>query len=296
MHSLAFSFVVFLSLGLSACGDGDETRRRGSGASLPPGSGAQEPLPLPGESPGTGTSATNVTGNTFFDLVGPALPVGATVIPLRATLVSSSGQSITVTSVHLESQVAPTPVSAGTYALTFLDENDAPTGFTQSVTVQQSISNRLPIGSVYIDPASAVQTDRVATVSFPYAISSTEGTLKVVVPNLATVVDLPPRAFSWQGIGSTGFIPPVVIDAGSALLTREWGSVLVLKNSTDRIAIYSSNGSVIFPETIDGVEYLLPATPQNQGCMVYLGVINNLTTRTITLCSDANLHVILNER
>lgn len=289
-------FLVSLSVMFAACGDGNEPVRRSSGGQLPPGSGALLPLPIPGESPGGATTPTEDTGNTFFDLIGPALPAGANVISLRATLTSTGGQVFVVSSVHLETQFAPTPVSAGTYTLTFLNENDTPTTFTQSVVVSPGIANTLSIGSVLVDPSSAVQPARIATASFPYAIGITGATLKTVVPTLNTVIDLPAQSFAWQGIGVTGLIPLININAGTTLLTRQWGSVLILKEISDTISILSSNGALIFPATVDGVEYLLPATPQSQGCMVYLAIINSLTTRTLTLCSDGILHIILNER
>jgi hypothetical protein len=297
MRAVSIKLCVLLSFVLTACGNSGEIKPPKRGSAIGgTNTGAPQPLPLPGRTPGATTGTTTPATGTFFDLVAPAVAAGTTVIPLRAALVSSTGSIFLVTSVHTGTTSAPTPITAGTYSLIFHNENDGATAFRQTVTVSPGVQNRFLIGSVLVDPNSAVQASRTATVSIPYQIQSTEGTLKTVIPNLNTVIDLPPRAFDWVGIGSTGFLPAFSVNAGTTLLTQTWGSIQVLKDPTDTISISSSNGTSIFPETVDGVEYLLPATPQSQGCMVYLGIVNLLTTRTITLCTDAISHVVFNER
>lgn len=292
---------VYLFVGIllaAACGDG-KTGPASRGEQIPNPGGLDFPAaPLEGPGGVTGDTAPETVTSAIV-LAAPVLPAGFTAVTQRARL-TGGGVDLVLTPVRLAATAAAdavaTAVTAGAYTLTWLDETGAPSAFTTSVTVRADRVTRVALGSVLVAPESAVQTGRLGVESLVYRIAQGGQTLKTVAAPLNAAVDLPPGAFQWHAQGAAGELPPITLDAGTGLLRHEWGSVYVRKNALDAVVIATADGTTLIPAAADGVEYLLPATTQSQGCMVYLGIVNQLTTNTITLCQDAVLHFELNAR
>lgn len=251
------------------------------------------PVGSPGATPGG--PAPGATTSAVV-LVAPDLPAQATPVPLRARL-TGPGVDQELASVRAAAaEGAATPVSAGTYMLTYLDETGAPTAFTTSVAVRASQLTRIALGTVWVAPESAVQTGSLGVESLAYRIAQGGQTLKTVFAPLNAAIDLPPGAFEWFGQGTDGELPALTLDAGAGLLRHAWGSIYVLRRAAGSVVITGAAGPTLVPAAANGVEYLLPATTQTQGCMVYLGIVNQLTTNTITLCQDGVMHFQLDAR
>lgn len=288
---------LYLLLGVllaAACGDG-KTPPANRGDQLPNPGGIDLPAAPGGPGATTGGTAPGTTTSSVV-LSAPALPAGAGLVPLRARL-TGNGVDVLLTSARSGAAgAAPATVTTGTFALTWLDQTGAPTAFTTSVVVRANQVTSIPIGTVLVAPESAVQTGSLGVEGLVYRIARGGQTLLTVAAPLNAAVDLPPGPFQWFGQGTGGELPAVTLDAGTGLLRHEWGSIYVRKDVADDVVIAGAAGATLFPETADGVEYLLPATTQTQGCMVYLGIVNQLTTNTITLCQDGVMHFQLDAR
>jgi hypothetical protein len=238
-----------------------------------------------------------VTGS--IEILAPAVPGAGTVVRLQAQLSggAATGATALVTSALGGERRAPQFVAPGTYTLTYVDENGAPTTFQTSVAVGAGQAAVVRVGAVQVAFSSAVHTDRTGTQALTYRIGNGGAVLRTVRADLGTTVILPPGAWTWAAVGGGGDeLPGITLNVAPALVSREWGSVFVRKRAGDAVSLRTATGLVVLPQASDGVEYLLPATDQAHGCMVYLGIVNQLTTDTITLCQDAVLHADLRTR
>lgn len=298
MRRLAFAILCFAAS--AGCGpDTADQPRRSPRPGAAAGETALPLLPLPITSPAGVTDAApgGVTGAVA--LVGPAVPERTALVRLLARLGAGASSAVTtLTATHPGEALAPAAVPPGEFTLTYLDENGLATGVNTSVTVTAGQTAVVRVGAVQVSPASAVRDDRTGSQALVYRIAQGTQTLKRVRADLGATVVLPPGEWTWTAQAASGGELAgigVTVPAG-ALVTREWGSVFVRKNAVSTVALQTPAGLVVFPQTTDGVEYLLPATDQAHGCMIYLGVVNLLTIDTITLCQDAVMHVELRTR
>lgn len=292
MRRLAFALLCLAG----TWGCGNETKKSHPFVSPPETLPVQLPLmPTPITSTTPITAPSSVTGSV--ELLGPALPAQAAVVRLRARVdVGSATGVTTVTSMHPGEALRSVAVPAGTVTLVFLDETGTATPFSTQVRVAAGGTAVVTVGSVRVSPASVVHPERAGTQALTYRIGQGSDTLENVHADLNTVVDLPQGTWEWSGRAQGGELPPVTLTVAGRLVDHEWGSVFVTKAPADTVTLRSAGGLVLYAQTTDRVEYLLPATNQTQGCMVYLGIVNQLTTDTITLCQDAVLHADLRAR
>jgi hypothetical protein len=280
---LLLSVVLLLT---AACGPieftpppGDTPGDQPGGPGVP---GVGERIPL-GE-------ITPPEGGTFFDLIAPPLPAGAKAVPLRARL-DSGTHKFEVSSVHVtDGTWAGTPVTAGSYTLTYLDQAGEDTPFTEAVQIAEGEAVHVVVGSVWVGPSSAVFEERVTAEALSYRISDGVHTLKQVTAPANAVIDLPQGGWQWHGQTSGAEFEPLTFEVGPDILHAAWGSIFVRKAPTRIVDIQAADGRTLFGNTQDLTEYLLPARSQVEGCHVYRGVIDQLTIRQITLCTDVDPH------
>ncbi len=302
---------------LSACGDETIAPPHSGAAADLPGLETDGPVGSPAEDgidfdvvPGedgapdgvTDGAFTPPTGGTFFDLVA-VLPPGARPVPLRARL-QNSLNTVILSSVAVTGGTWPgTRVEPGTYRLTFLDDEGDATGFTRLVNVREGRGNFLTLGGIWVHPRSSAFSERVAVESLRYQISSGGFVLKTTRADLNRVILLPPGNTVWElrplgrdpSVPLSDFaLPPMRINAGSTIVPVEFGSLMFILDTNDVVRLETPGGGILYDQLESQVEYLLPISPQAEGCYVYLAVINTLVFRTLTLCSDATRHVRLN--
>ncbi len=222
MHLRHIVSLAVLAVLLAACGDNAEPVERRQGSTVGPIEGI---LPRPGGTPDE-NGGEEVTDTTTVVLSGPILPAGSNLIPLRARLThDATGNTTILQSTHVaRTDQAATAVTAGTYTLTYLDENGRDTNFTERVTLRNDRRNDIAVGGVWVSPASAVVPERQGTESLTYELSSpAEGVLKVVSADLGTLIAVPPVELEWAALGNTLALEPLDLDAGSSLLELEFG-------------------------------------------------------------------------
>jgi hypothetical protein len=278
---------------LAACGKAS-TLARNPGAGGP----ATGDLPLAGNAVTIGT-VRPPEGGTYFDLIAPPLAAGQQAEPVRAQL-AGAATTYTLTAFHITGPTWPgTPVAAGTYTLTYLDETGAKTTFAQSVEVAANQGNYIVLGGIAVSPVSAVNAERVGTKGMRYQITDTAGhTLRRVAPALGAVVDLPAGSWLWYPLAYDGVqqLAPLAFATNESITPFAWGSVYIRRNDTQSLRLQAATGELIDPALTDRVEYLLPIAPQSEGCRVYDFILDQLTPFRRTLCSDAVAHATLNVR
>ena len=281
---LLSGLAALLLLGLTSCGDDDAivfTPRDSNGidADVRP----DERVPIGEVNP--------PEGEATFDLIAPRLPEGATAVPMHAVL-SGPATDYTLTSVTLDENGTweGTPVEAGTYTLIWLDGADGDeTAFQEQVTVRENEPTFITLGAVWVHPESAAFAQASDTVALEYDIADADHTLKRVRADLNHVVHLPPGQWNWFGVGEEGgHLPALSLSFGEETLAHLWGSIYL--ESQVEARLFGKPGSVLLHSRMTpGVEYLLPVSPQAEGCYNYelvTGPEHLPTSRNIMLCSD----------
>lgn len=263
------------------------TGARDYGGDLGIGSGVAKPVTI-------GTISAPQDG-TYFDLIAPPVPAGATIHPLKARLTGGGG-TFTLTTIHVNNGTwTGTPVPAGTYTLTYLDEADNLTALQEAVTVTDGMANYKIISGIMVDPASAVATDRTGVQALAYEIVAGNNYLKTTKADLGVIIDLPSGDTTWTPMGVSGDRGlPLSLSAVESLVSVAWGSIQVKFRAGQTLVMQDSQDALLFGPLESGVEYLLPALPQTQGCRVYEILVGYGAPYTRTLCSDATAHILFN--
>lgn len=285
-------FLLLVTL-VAACGQAQTGITRRPSQGVP----ATGDLPLAGNAITIGTLKPP-SGGTYFDLLAPPLPAGATAVPLQAKLAGPGG-TYTLTSFHVTGPTwKGTPVTAGTYTLTYLNEGGVASSYTRSVVVAPGEANYLVVGAIWVSPLSAVNAERIATQGLNYEISGAKGLLKTTATNANSVVSLPPGNWLWSALGiNGGRLEALAFESNETITPFEWGSLYVRMNPVyQTLSLQSASGVMLYPGLTDRTEYLLPAAAQVYGCRVYRAIFNLTTTITRTLCSDGSDHEIINVR
>lgn len=233
-----------------------------------------------------------------MSLRAPAIPASAGIIRLQARLFRPGRLPITVWSSHPGRQEPrPVAVELGTYTLVYLDERGQPTDVTETIAVtstQTALS--IPVSSVWIHPASAAFTTETFTSTPTLQIEVNGRLLKTVMPVVNTVIDLPATGTTLRALPAGFEQPALRVGTPGELLILRLGSVYVRKSLRQTVSILDSEGGLLIPSALDGIEYLLFAAPRSTGCVVYLGKVDKAQAVPISLCSDDIAHWIFDVR